>query len=106
MSEQLHAVIRSGGKQYRVAPGDVLRVDKLSGDVGSALDFDVLLLRRGDEVKVGAPLVSGATVHAEIAGHGRARKVLVYKFKPRRNYRKKQGHRQHFTELKIKEIAG
>lgn len=106
MSEQLHAVIRTGGKQYRVAPGDVLEVEKLPNEVGAALDFDVLLLRRGDEVKVGAPLVAGAKVHAEVASHGRGRKVIIYKFKPRRNYRKKQGHRQAFTALKITEIAG
>lgn len=106
VSEQLHAVIRTGGKQYRVAPGDLLKVEKLPLEVGSAVDLEVLLLRSGDAIKVGAPLVEGAKVKAEVKAHGRGRKLIVYKFKQRRNYRKKQGHRQAYTELKITEIAG
>ncbi len=105
MSEQLHAVIRTGGKQYRVALGDLVKVEKLPLEVGSALDLEVLLVRSGDTIKVGAPTVAGAVVRATVASQGRGRKIVVYKFKPRRNYRKKQGHRQSYTELKITEIA-
>ena len=106
MSEQLHAVIRTGGKQYRVAPGDLLKVEKLSLDVGAAVDLEVLMVRNGDAIKIGTPVVTGAKVQAEVASHGRGRKIIVYKFKPRRNYRKKQGHRQAYTELKITGIVG
>jgi len=106
VSEQLHAVIRTGGKQYRVAPGDVVRVEKLPLEVGASVDLEVLLVGNGETVKVGAPTVAGAKVKAEVAGQIRGQKIIVYKFKPRRNYRKKQGHRQSYTELKITEIAG
>jgi large subunit ribosomal protein L21 len=105
MSEQ--AIIRTGGKQYRVAPGDVLRVEKLAGDVGSKIEFDdVLLVGTGDAVKVGTPVVSGAKVTAEITDHGRGKKLIVYKFRRRKNYRRKQGHRQAYTEIKVTGIKG
>lgn len=100
MSER--AIIRTGGKQYRVAPGEVLRVEKLEGDVGSKIEFDdVLLVGDGDGVKIGAPLVKGAKVSAEIQKHGRGKKVIVYKFRRRKQYRRKNGHRQPFTEIKV-----
>ena len=96
------AIVRTGGKQYRVEPGMTVRVEKLTGDVGSKIELsDVLLVGRGADVKVGTPTVSGAKVTATITRHGLAPKVIVYKFKRRKNYRRKRGHRQHFTELKI-----
>lgn len=97
----MFAVIQTGGKQYRVAQGDRLRVEKLPGDVGANVTFDKVLLVGGDSVKVGNPLVSGAKVSAEIVAQGRDKKVIVFKFKRRKNYRRKQGHRQPYTELKI-----
>lgn len=105
MSDQ--AIIKTGGKQYRVASGDVLRVEKLSGDVGSTIEFDqVLLLGKGDAVKVGTPLVDGAKVTATVKAHGKGKKVIVYKFRRRKNYRRKRGHRQPFTQIEITKIAG
>ena len=101
----MFAVIQTGGKQYRVAQGDRLRVEKLPGDVGAAVTFDKVLLVGGDSVKVGTPLVSGAKVSAEIVAQGRDKKVIVFKFRRRKNYRRKQGHRQPFTELKITGVS-
>lgn len=105
MSDQQQAIIRTGGKQYRVETGAVLRVEKLNREVGTSFDIeDVLLVGRGDDVKVGAPVVKGAAVNVEVVSHGRGRKLIVFKFKPRRNYRKKAGHRQAYTELKVNAI--
>ncbi len=105
MSDQQQAIIRTGGKQYRVETGSVLRVEKLDREVGSKFDIDdVLLVGRGDDVKIGTPKVQGAAVNVEVLSHGRGRKLIVFKFKPRRNYRKKAGHRQPYTELKINAI--
>lgn len=101
----MFAVIQTGGKQYRVAQGDRLRVEKLAGDVGAAVTFDKVLLIGGESVKVGTPLVSGAKVSAEIVAQGRDKKVIVFKFRRRKNYRRKQGHRQPFTELKITGVS-
>jgi len=102
----MFAVIKTGGKQYRVAPGDVLRVETLDGDKGSNVEFsDVLLVDNDGDVKVGAPTVDGAKVTAEIVSHGRGKKVLVFKHKRRKSYRKLNGHRQNYTELKIKDIS-
>lgn len=101
----MFAVIQTGGKQYRVAQGDRLRVEKLPGDVGAAVTFDKVLLIGGESVKVGTPLVSGAKVSAEIVAQGRDKKVIVFKFRRRKNYRRKQGHRQPFTELKITGVS-
>lgn len=107
MSTFDQAIVRTGGKQYRVEPGAVLRVEKLSGDVGSELELsDVLLLGRGADAKIGLPLIEGAKVKATITAHGRGAKVIVYKFRRRKNYRRKQGHRQAYTEIKIGEISG
>lgn len=97
----MFAVIQTGGKQYRVAEGDRLRVEKLAGDVGAKVTFDKVLLVGGEQVKVGTPLVSGAKVSAEIVAQGRDKKLIVFKFRRRKNYRRKAGHRQPFTELKI-----
>ena len=101
-----YAVIRTGGKQYRVAPGDVVRVERLGGDVGAAVDFAEVLLTAGDgAVRVGTPLVEGVRVRAEIVAQGRARKILVYKKKRRKNYRRRRGHRQSVTTVRVTEIA-
>ena len=101
----MFAVIQTGGKQYRVAEGDRLRVEKLTGDVGAKVTFDKVLLIGGDTIKVGTPLVGGAKVSAEIVAQGRDKKVIVFKFRRRKNYRRKAGHRQPFTELKITGVS-
>lgn len=101
----MFAVIQTGGKQYRVAQGDNLRVEKLPGDVGGAVTFDKVLLVGGDTTKVGTPLVAGAKVSATIVAQDRDKKIIVFKFRRRKNYRRKNGHRQPFTELKITEIT-
>ena len=103
----MYAVIKTGGKQYRVAQGDRLRVEKLAGNVGDTVTLgEVLLVGSGDGVKVGAPLVSGAKVQAKIVGQDRAPKIIVFKFRRRKNYRRKSGHRQPFTALEITGITG
>ncbi|HET6613213.1 MAG TPA: 50S ribosomal protein L21 [Kofleriaceae bacterium] len=104
----MYAVIQTGGKQYKVAPGDTLVVDKLAGEPGTPVDLDEVLLvsREGDgAVAIGQPTVAGALVKGEIVSHGRDKKVIVYKFRRRKNYVRKNGHRQDYTELKINEIV-
>ena len=101
-----YAIIRTGGKQYRVEPGSTLRVPSLPGDAGTTVEFnDVLLGSDGDSVRAGVPSLSGAKVVGEIVKQGRDRKIVVFKFKRRKNYARKQGHRQGFTEIKIKDIT-
>jgi large subunit ribosomal protein L21 len=106
----MYAVIKTGGKQYRVQKGDKLFVEKLPGDVGDAVSFDqVLMVGVGaDEgaIKLGKPLVAGAKVEAKILEHGRGEKVIIFKFRRRKNYRRKTGHRQSFTTLQITDIKG
>ncbi|ROO28391.1 50S ribosomal protein L21 [Salinisphaera japonica] len=104
----MHAVIRTGGKQYRVAQGDVLRVEKLDVEAGSTIDLsDVLLVSDGgDNIEIGTPLLEGKTVSAEVQQHARADKIEVVKFKRRKKYRRRHGHRQHYTQLKITSIPG
>jgi large subunit ribosomal protein L21 len=103
----MYAVIKSGGKQYRVESGAQLRVEALSAKVGDAVSFDdVLLVGGGDGVKVGAPLVSGAKVKATVLAHGRGEKVRIFKLRRRKHYQKSQGHRQNYTEVRIDEIQG
>jgi large subunit ribosomal protein L21 len=103
----MYAVIKTGGKQYRVAAGDRLRVEKLPGNVGDKVTFgEVLLVGAGDAVKVGAPLVAGAKVEAKITAQDRAKKIIIFKFRRRKNYRRKQGHRQPFTAVEITGITG
>lgn len=103
----MNAVIKTGGKQYRVAEGDTLRVEKLTGEAGATVEIgEVLAVGEGDSIKIGTPIVEGATVTAEIVEHGRGKKVIVFKKKRRKGYKKKQGHRQDFTAIKIKEIKG
>jgi len=102
----MYAIIRTGGKQYQVAAGDTLRVEKLQGEVGDTIELsDVLLVADGENVKVGQPVVDGARVVAKIAEQGKAKKVLVFKKKKRKGYRVLRGHRQLFTALTIEEIA-
>jgi large subunit ribosomal protein L21 len=102
----MYAVIKSGGKQYRVESGAQLRVESLAADVGAAVSFDeVLLVGTGDAVKVGAPLVSGAKVKATVVAHGRGDKVKIFKMRRRKHYQKTQGHRQNFTEVRIDDIV-
>jgi large subunit ribosomal protein L21 len=100
----MFAVIRTGGKQYKVAKDDVLSVEKLDGDVGATLTFGEVLMLGGDSPKSGAPLVAGASVVGEIVEHGRGEKVVAFKKKRRKNTHRKRGHRQHFTKVKITEI--
>lgn len=103
----MYAVIKSGGKQYRVAPGDQLRLETLEGEPGAVISFEqVLLVANGDTIKVGAPTVDGGTVKAEIVAHGRGDKIRIIKHRRRKHYHKEQGHRQNFTEVKITEITG
>jgi large subunit ribosomal protein L21 len=100
-----YAVIRSGGKQYTVREGDSLKVEKLAGEPGESLEIaDVLMVSDGDSITVGAPLVTGAKVMAEIVEHGKGEKIVVFKYKPKVRYRKRTGHRQQFTKLAIKQI--
>ena len=98
----MYAVIKTGGKQYRVTEGDVLRVEKLEADAGSSVKFDqVLLVADGDDVKVGAPMLKGGSVSGEVVSQGRNRKIEVIKFKRRKDYQRHYGHRQHYTEVRI-----
>ncbi len=101
----MYAIIQTGGKQYRVSPGDVLRVERLPGERGDEVVLDrVLIVNDGQEIKVGAPLVANATVKGQIVGQGKAKKILVFKKKRRKDYKRTQGHRQLFTALQIQEI--
>ncbi len=98
----MYAIIRTGGKQYQVAQGDQLRVEKLTGNVGDTVELeDVLLVVDGEELKVGQPVVAGAKVTATILAQGKAKKVLVFKKKRRKGYQVKRGHRQQYTALRI-----
>lgn len=102
----MYAVIATGGKQYRVQEGDVLRVEKLDAEQGSSVDFEQLLMvGSGDQVNIGTPYVEGGKVSAEIQAHGRAKKVEIVKFNRRKHHRKQMGHRQSYTELLIKKIS-
>ncbi|KEI72868.1 50S ribosomal protein L21 [Endozoicomonas elysicola] len=103
----MYAVIKTGGKQYRVTEGEILKVEKLDTAAGESLEIsDVLLIANGEELKVGAPVIEGAKVTAEVVSHGRGPKIKIIKFKRRKHHRKQMGHRQWFTELKITGIAG
>jgi large subunit ribosomal protein L21 len=103
----MYAVIKTGGKQYRVAPGDRLHVEKLPGSVGDSVTFHEVLLVGGEgDPKIGRPLLSGAKVEAKITAQDRAKKIIIFKLRRRKNYRRKKGHRQPFTGLEITGIQG
>jgi len=102
----MYAVIKTGGKQYRVASGEKIKVEQIAADVGQEIVIDqVLAVGNGAELKVGTPLVSGATVKATVVAHGKHDKVHIFKMRRRKHYQKRQGHRQQFTELQIGDIA-
>lgn len=101
----MYALIRTGGKMYRVEEGQQIRVEKLNAEPGAKVEFtEVLLIRDGNDIKIGSPLVTKSKVTANVVDHGRHKKVEVIKFKRRKKYRRRQGHRQAFTELKIDKI--
>ncbi|MFY9178484.1 MAG: 50S ribosomal protein L21 [Venatoribacter sp.] len=103
----MYAVVVTGGKQYRVEEGQTFKVEKIEVATGESINLErVLLIGNGDDVKIGAPIVDGAKVTAEVVAHGRHKKVKIIKFKRRKHHMKQQGHRQWFTELKITSIAG
>jgi large subunit ribosomal protein L21 len=103
----MYAVIKTGGKQYKVAPGEKLKVEQIPADVGSAVVLDqVLMVGDGELVRLGQPTVAGATVTATVLAHGRGEKLRIFKMRRRKHYQKHQGHRQGFTELKIDAIVG
>ena len=101
----MYAIIQTGGKQYRVQQGDVIFVEKLDLAQDATVDFDVLLLGREDGVTVGKPLVPGAKVNAKVLGQVKGEKIIVFKYKSKKNYRRKQGHRQPYTTLEITGIT-
>jgi large subunit ribosomal protein L21 len=101
----MYAVIKTGGKQYRVSEGDRLRVEKLEGAKGDLVSLSEVLMLGGERVAIGSPLVAGASVSAEIIGQGLGKKIIVFKMRRRKRYRRKNGHRQPFTELRVKSIS-
>ncbi len=102
----MYAVIKTGGKQYRVAAGEKIKVEQIAADVGQEIVFsEVLAVGNGTELKVGTPLVSGATVTVKVVAHGRHDKVRIFKMRRRKHYQKRQGHRQNFTEIEIASIS-
>ena len=103
----MYAVVKTGGKQYRISPGEKLKVEQLTADVGAEVVLDqVLMVGEGESVRVGQPTVAGATVKATVLSHGRGEKVGIFKMRRRKHYQKHQGHRQNYTELKIDSITG
>jgi len=103
----MYAVVKTGGKQYKVAPGEKLKIEQIPADVGAEVVLDqVLMVGDGEAVRVGQPVVAGATVKATVLAHGRGEKVRIFKMRRRKHYQKHQGHRQNYTELKIDAIVG
>ena len=103
----MYAVIKSGGKQHRVEPGEVLRLEKLDATEGETVNFDrVMMIGEGENIQIGTPFVDGGAVTAEVVSHGRGEKITIIKMRRRKHYRRQAGHRQYFTEVKIKEISG
>ncbi|MDK2807585.1 MAG: large subunit ribosomal protein [Clostridiales bacterium] len=100
----MYAIIATGGKQYKVAEGDIIKVEKLGVEAGEAVTFDQVLVVNNGEVKVGNPTVTGATVSATVVKDGKAKKVMVYRYKRKTGYHKKNGHRQQYTQVKIEKI--
>ncbi|HEY8362694.1 MAG TPA: 50S ribosomal protein L21 [Tissierellaceae bacterium] len=103
----MYAVIETGGKQYKVQPGDEILVEKLNAEEGSNISFDkVLLVSKEGNIEVGKPYVDGAKVEAKVLEHGKGEKIIVFKYKPKKNYRRKKGHRQPYTKVRIENIIG
>ena len=102
----MYAVIETGGKQYKVSEGDVLFVEKLVAEEGATVKFDKVLVVGGESTVIGAPVVEGASVEAEVLQQGKAKKIIVFKYKPKKGEKTKQGHRQPFTKVQIKKING
>ena len=103
----MYAVVKTGGKQYRVQSGESVRVESLPAEVGAAVSFDeVLMVGEGDSVRVGTPFVAGAKVSATVVAHGRGEKVRIFKMRRRKHFQKSQGHRQGYTEVRIDDIQG
>ena len=103
----MYAVVKTGGKQYRITPGEKLKVEQITADVGAEVVLDqVLMVGEGESVRLGQPIVAGATVKATVVSHGRGDKVAIFKMRRRKHYQKHQGHRQNYTELKIDSIVG
>ena len=102
----MYAIIATGGKQYKVSEGDIITIEKLGVEAGEKVTFDQVLVVGGDDLKVGDPTVAGATVEGSVVKEGRAKKVIVYKYKRKTGYHKKNGHRQAFTQVKIEKING
>ena len=101
----MYAIVNSGGKQYKVKEGDILKVEKLAGEVGDNVSFDKILMFSDDEdVNIGTPLLEDVTVNGHIVEQGKGKKIIVFKYKRRKRYRRKQGHRQQFTAVKIDSI--
>ncbi|OVZ56558.1 50S ribosomal protein L21 [Pigmentiphaga sp. NML080357] len=102
----MYAVIKTGGKQYRVAAGEKLKIEQIPADIGQEITLDqVLAVGEGDQIKIGAPLLSGAVVTAKVLAHGRHDKVRIFKMRRRKHYQKRQGHRQNYTEIQIGTIS-
>ena len=103
----MYAVIKTGGKQYKVAPGEKLKVEQIPADVGAEVILDqVLMVGEGESVRLGQPTVAGATVTATVVSHGRGEKLKIFKMRRRKHYQKHQGHRQNYTEIRIEAIVG
>lgn len=100
----MYAIIETGGKQYKVTEGEVLFIEKLEQDTGDNIVFDKVLAVLGDEAKIGTPMVSGASVDASVLKNGRGKKIMVFKYKPKKGYRRRQGHRQPYTKVQITKI--
>ena len=100
----MFAIIKTGGKQYKVSEGDIIKVEKIEAEAGDKIEFDQLLMVAGDDVKVGSPVVEGAKVSAEVLDQKKDKKIVIFKFKAKKNYRKKKGHRQPYTLVKIEKI--
>ncbi len=101
----MYAIFETGGKQYKAQKGDIVFVEKLSAEPGKTVSFDALVVADGKDIKIGTPVVDGAKVKAKVIEHGKEKKVIVFKYKPKRKYRKKQGHRQPFTKIEVTSIA-
>jgi large subunit ribosomal protein L21 len=101
----VYAIFETGGKQYKAGKGDIVFVEKLDGEPGKQVSFDALVVADGDNVQIGTPVVKGAKVRAKIVEHGKEKKVVIFKYKAKSNYRRKQGHRQPFTKIRITSIG-